>query len=185
MRYLKYCESFLQPVIESICKEYEIRKYNINPDGSINVYEDVDISNTESNRLKLKFHEVRGDFICSYVGLTSLEGCPISVSGDFYCENNQLTSFEGCPISVGGDFYCNNNQIISLEWFPKHIGKEFSCFGNPIEHIWELFEDYNKIELFNDYDIIRSRSIILDRLNEFLEVIGKPTVKKVKGYKNI
>ena len=37
-----------------------------------------------------------------------------------------------------------------------------------------MFEDTTKIELFNDMDIIQDDTVILDRLNYFLEEIGKP-----------
>ncbi len=52
------------------------------------------------------------------------------------------------------------------------------------------FEDTNKIELLNDFDIFRDENtdkpvIFLDRLNDFLEMIGKPTVEEVNVYKNI
>ena len=36
-----------------------------------------------------------------------------------------------------------------------------------------MFKDFSKIELFNDYDIIRGDSVILDRLNDFLDEIGE------------
>jgi len=42
------------------------------------------------------------------------------------------------------------------------------------------------MDMFNDYDPIRDgKVIILDRLNEFLEQIGKQPVTSVKGYKCI
>jgi len=72
------------------------------------------------------------------------------------------------------------------------LGGEFYCVDNPIYEIWDLFEDYSKIEFLNDCDAIREPDnnskepiIILDRLNFFLEEIGKPTVTKVEGYKCI
>ena len=75
------------------------------------------------------------------------------------------------------------------------LGSEFFCDNNPIYELWKLFgddgyTDPTKIELFNDYDIIRDEDhdnpiIILDRLNTFLQEIGKPEVRSVKGYKCI
>ena len=53
------------------------------------------------------------------------------------------------------------------------------------DFIWNLFEDWSKVELFNDYDIVRGDHLILDRLNDFLETIGKKPVKGVKGWKCI
>jgi hypothetical protein len=34
-------------------------------------------------------------------------------------------------------------------------------------------------------DIIQNDNVIIDRLNQFLYDIGKPTVKKIDGYNNI
>lgn len=54
----------------------------------------------------------------------------------------------------------------------------------------KIFENFTKIELLNDFDIFRDEDteepvIIMDRLNDFLLTIGKPTVEKVNRYKNI
>jgi len=149
--------------------------------------------------------KVDGDFYCSYNKLTSLEGCPEEINGYFYCSGNLLTSLEGCPKKINGDFYCNNNLLTSFEHCPKEIYGSFSCGDNkitsfdhlpfsidgkfyckdnPIYNIWELFEDYSKIDLFNDCDPIREPNIIiLDRLNFFLEKIGKNPVNEIEGYK--
>jgi hypothetical protein len=132
---------------------------------------------------------VGGDFSCYKNQLTSLEGCPSSVGGGFYCSYNQLTSLEGCPSSVGGGFSCLNNQLISLEGCPSSVGGHFYCNNNPVFLVWILFKDLDKIELFNEYDVIRDDEdppiIIMDRLNDFLETIGKEPVEKVEGYKCI
>ena len=83
-------------------------------------------------------------------------------------------------------------MISDLDGFPTYIGKWFDFSINPVFELWKLFEDLSKIELFNDYDIVRSgsgylnkSSIVLDRLNSFLQDIGKEPVKNVKGYTNI
>jgi len=138
-------------------------------------------------------NKVGGDFSCHYNKLTNLEGSPNRVGGDFNCSNNQLTNLEGSPDVVGGDFYCSRNQLTSLEGSPDRIGGDFNCKqrknwrDNPIYNIYKLFNDKSKIELFNDYDIIRDngKSIVLDRLNAFLDDIGKSPVDSVNGYKNI
>jgi len=192
--------------IRDICEKYGIYDYTINEDGSIDVDDNVYMMHRQIDKLPLKFRNVTGDFCCHHNQLTSLKGCPISVDDSFYCYNNELTSLEGgpesiggdfdchenrlsslegCPKSIGGDFDCCHNKIVTFEHLPYSIGGDFLCFGNPIYHIWKLFEDYSKIELFNYYDIIQDSVIILDRLNVFLEEIGKRTVAEVKGYKCI
>ena len=183
MKHLKLYESFSE--IESICQKYRITNYTINDDGSIDVDGHVDLDNKRLTKIPLQFRNVSGSFYCSDNQLTSLEGCPKSVGGGFSCSDNQLTSLEGGPKSVGGGFNCSYNQLTTLEGCPKSVGGDFYCDNNPIYNIWILFQDLDKIDLFNDFDIIRGNTVILDRLNMFLEEIGKRTVKKVDGYKCI
>ena len=132
---------------------------------------------------------VGGNFNCANNQLVSLEGAPQSVGSNFYCNNNQLTSLEGAPQSVGNHFYCQSNKLISLEGAPKSVGGDFYCHYNPIFEIWILFGDYSKIELLNDYDVLREIDgkphVVLDRLNQFLQDIGKDPVEKVNGWINI
>jgi hypothetical protein len=132
---------------------------------------------------------VGGNFTCNNNQLTSLEGCPKSIGGSFYCLGNQLTSLEGCPKSIGGSFYCDDNNIETfegLDFINIKFEFEFYCLKNPIWEVWNLFKDHTKFEFFNDCDIIReNRVIILDRLNFFLEYIGKRAVTEVEGYKCI
>ena len=204
MKYLKLFESFED--LHEICKNYRITNYTINEDGSIDIEGDVNLCGRKLTKLPLKFGRVSGGFYCyynklatlegcptqvgggfdcSYNNLTTLEGCPTHVSGGFSCSNNKLSTLEGCPTHVGRHFYCDNNQLITLEGCPTHVGGGFYCSNNPVCVIWNLFNDYSKVELFNDYDIIRGNSIVIDRLNNFLADIGKTPVKNVKGYKNI
>ena len=71
--------------IHDICKKYYIRNYKINPDGSIDVNGNVDLSYMGLTKIPLKFNKVNGWFDCSYNKLTSLEGCPKEVEWSFYC----------------------------------------------------------------------------------------------------
>ncbi len=213
MKHLKLFESFIGN-IHSICEIYGIKNYTINEDRSIDANGTVYLDSRNFKELPLKFRKVTGSFYCHHNQLTSLEGCPISVDDSFYCYNNELTSLEGgpesiggdfdcsynkficsqtsvvtslegCPKSIGGDFDCSHNKIVTFEHLPFSIGGRFNCIDNPLYEVWRLFEDYSKIELFNYYDIIQDDVVILDRLNIFLEEIGKRPVKRVKGYKCI
>ena len=185
MKHLKLFESFIGN-IPSICKIYGIKNYTINEDRSIDVNGTVYLDSRNFKELPLKFRNVTGNFNCANNGLTSLEGCPKSVGGGFYCYSNQLTSLEGCPKLVGEHFFCFHNKIATFEHLPFSIGCRFNCLDNPIFEIWSLFTDYSKIEFLNDCDAIREPNIIiLDRLNFFLEEIGKKAVTEVKGYKCI
>ena len=183
MKYLKLFESLEN--IHDICKEYNIKNYTINSDGSIDVYGNVNLRGKNLTKLPLKFRNVSMYFDCSNNNLKNLEGGPTHVGGDFSFAGNRLTSLEYSPYHVSHNFYCTHNNITSLEGFPTHIGGAFSCDFNPVYEIWKLFFDQSKIELFNYYDIIRGTDIVIDRLNDFLITIGKDPVKFVKGYNNI
>jgi len=192
--------------IESICKEYKVKKYTINPDGSIDVNGDVNLSNKGLTKLPLKFGKVTGYFDCAYNKLTTLDGCPIYVGGNFSCNYNKLITTEGCPIYVGGDFSCRHNQLISLEGCPKEIGggfdcnenelislegcpievvDDFTCFDNPIEDIYELFPNHKSFMDSLDYNYLRGRNIVKSRFQEALDEIGKKVPKSIDGYRYI
>jgi len=197
MRYLRLYESFEEMLflinqIDKTCKEYNITNYTINNDGTIDVDGSVNILFWQHliTKFPFKFNKVNGEFICNNNKLLSFEGSPVEVNGDFLCYNNRLTSLKGCPKIIRGSFNCQLNNIKSFEYFPSFIKIFFNCHDNPIWHVWKLFEDTTKIELFNDFDIFRDEDtntpvIIMDRLNDFLLTIGKNPVKKVEKYKNI
>jgi hypothetical protein len=189
MKHLKLYEQFED--IDAICRRYEIKNYTINFDGSVSVDGDVGLGYKGLTELPIRFKEVSGFFLCWNNNLTSLEGCPERVGEHFGCWNNSLTSLEGCPKYINGNFWCENNKIYTFEGIPDftHIGGDFHCQGNLVNNIWELFRDHTKFEFFNDCSPIRwmdeKPTVILDRLNFFLEETGKKTVENVKGYINI
>jgi len=195
MRYLnsytELNEGFINNIkIKIICKKYNIEKYTINPDGSIDVDGSIHLFNKNLTKLPLKFNKINGIFSCSYNKLTSLEGSPVEINGHFYCRDNKLTSFKGAPKIINGGFVCDNNKIKSFEYFPSFIEDDFVCWVNPIFEVWDLFQDTTKIELLNDFDIFRDEdtdtpAIIMDRLNDFLLTIGKEPVENLNRYKII
>ena len=188
MKYLKLFEGFED--INEICRKYGIKDYTINTDESIDVDGYVRLYTKGLTKLPLKFNKVNGYFYCNDNKLTTLEGCPKEVNGDFGCNCNKLTSFKFAPKIIIGYFDCRWNNIKSFEYFPSYIKGNFHCENNPIYEVWKLFYNTTKIELLNDFDIFRDEDtdtpgIVMNRLNDFLEMIGKPTVEKVKRYKNI
>lgn len=185
MKYVKIYEDFNK--IEDICKFYKINNYKIDKNGTIDVTGSIFLSSRLSNltKLPLKFGKVDGDFYCDDNNLRTLEGCPYFVGGDFSCSlNRKLSSFIGCPETIDGFFFSNYTNIRTFEGFPINV-TDFNCFSSPIFEIFTLFYDTSKIELFNEYDIIRGDSVIIDRLNDFLVTIGKDPVESVDGYNNI
>jgi hypothetical protein len=200
--------------IHNICKEYNIKNYTINDDLSIDVDGNVSLWFIEVDKIPLNFNRVSGYFDCSNNNyLTSLEFCPKWVGGNFSCNDNNLKSLEFCPEYVGGRFSCKSNILTSLEYLPKYIGRDIYCDNNKIwsfrgipdnfrgdldcsynsiARIWRLFKSSKDIEFFNDCHIIREPEtpdslpiVVLERLNFFLETIGKPPVGRVISYLNI
>lgn len=125
----------------------------INPDLTVDIEGNIDISNRNLVCIPVDFRKVTGHFMCSNNKLRSLEGAPISVNGfdcshnnlsslayapkevrgPFLCSGNKaITSLEGCPDSVGGPFQCNDCSIKSLKGSPKNIGSFFDCSENNI-----------------------------------------------------
>ena len=196
--------------IHSICDEYGINDYTINPDGSIDVNGNIilsyDFERGELSKIPLKFAKVIGDFECDRNQLTTLKGSPRSVVGNFDCSGNQLTSLEYCPESVGGDFDCHSNQLTSLEGLPEISGYlncrhnkitdfkgvseffegYFYCEGNPIEEIYTLFlqedsiNDSKCIQWINEFDVIQGDKIVLDRLEEVFHQLGMVMSENIK-----
>jgi len=118
-----------QEIID-ICKKYNIKRYTINDDGSIDVDGDVDLYKMNLNKLPIKFNKVNGYFSCSWNVLTSLEGCPNITNSNFSCSYNNLTSLDGSPNKVGWNFDCSSNQLTSLEGCPMEVDVDFICYNN-------------------------------------------------------
>jgi len=199
--------------IDSICENYGIMNYTINPDESIDVDGSVILSSELLTIIPLKFGTVTRDFDCYNNKLTSLEGSPKKVGGDFECSGNKLTSLEYVPESVGGDFDCHSNQLTSLEGLPEIVGYincrhnqikyfrgvpeffegYFYCEGNPIEEIYTLFlqedsiNDSKCIQWINEFDVIQGDKIVLDRLEEVFHQLGMDIPQSVVniGLKNL
>lgn len=199
----------MEEIVE-ICNRYDINNFTIFEDGSIDVDGNVNLYDKGIIRLPLNFRNIYGNFYCSCNQLTSLEGAPKFIKGNFYCDSNQLTSFQGAPKEINGNFYCRYNKLTSFEYAPKTIRGEFGCecnniksfeyapnyvgsFNcelNPIYEVWMLFQEWHRVELLNDFDIFRDEdadipSIFINRLNDFLEMIGENRVENVLGYFSI
>ena len=187
MKYLKFFEGYKED-IHSICKKHGIISYTINEDGSIDVYGDVHLfdANRSLTKIPLNFRNVDGSFYCHRNQLTNLKVAR-SVSGDFYCRDNQLVTLEGDPQYVGGDFDCSNNKLVSLEGAPQNVGGDFYFSGNPCYPIYKDWINgdrrYDLLEMMEDYDFLRSDTIIWDRLESFfkdngLELPNKEELRK-------
>ena len=106
MKYIRKFESHIsnKELIDSLCSEYDIKNYTINPNGYIDVDGNVDLYGKGLTKLPLKFNKINRWFDCGNNKLTSFEGSPIELNGGFWCENNKLTSFEFSPKIIRGEF---------------------------------------------------------------------------------
>lgn len=81
---------------------------------------------------KYKNGVLKGNFDCSIMKLSTLEGAPEEVTGDFYCSGNFLTSLDHAPKKVGRNFDCSSNNIKSLNGAPSYVGGYFECSKNKL-----------------------------------------------------
>ena len=133
--------------IHRICKEYDIKNYTINPDGSIDVDGDVELGALNLNKIPLKFNNVSGYFNISY---------------------NNITSLEGCPKEVGDSVHCSYNKISTFEYFPNKINHEILIKDNPLESLVGFNEDYDKLSCDN-----KDGLILKHKRKEKFKIIGK------------
>ena len=61
--------------IHKICNDLKIDNYTINPDGSIDVDGDGDLSDMNLTELPIKFNRISGSFYCYSNNLKTLKIC--------------------------------------------------------------------------------------------------------------
>ena len=151
--------------IDSICKKYRIRNYNINTDGTVDVdgsvYLQAEAGYVAYKKLPLKFGKVTGHFFCYNNKLTNLEGCPKEVGGDFRCYGNELTTLKGAPVKVGGEFHCDFNKLTNLEGCPKEVGSTFYCQNNKLTSLKGAPDKVNGEFCCNDNKLISFKHLPL------------------------
>lgn len=125
--------SKIEKILETVkfIKTYNIENATLTREGTIDVYDDLNLSNKGLSEIPVKIRNVIGDFDCSNNQLTSLDFAPDFVGGNFDCSNNELTSLDNAPDFVGGNFDCSNNQLTS--WGNKSlcIVGDLYYSGNP------------------------------------------------------
>lgn len=109
--------------VEAICQWLKLKNYTINPDLTVDVNGDVDISNKSLKRIPVIFNQVKGNFIVSENQLESLENGPKIVGKNFYCDKNKLVSLDFCPQTINRNYSlnCSYNLLKTLDTLPKDI----------------------------------------------------------------
>jgi hypothetical protein len=139
-------------MISLICEQYNIINYTVNPDGSIDVVGDVNLSFNDLTELPLVFNKVTGYFDCGMNKLTTLKGCPRYVGDYFSCINNQLTSLEFSPDYVGLWFSCRFNNLTD-NYCDTEIGGRFFT---------SLKQDGLTEDNYNEWRKLYKRKLILN-----------------------
>ena len=135
MKYIKRIDEFfgLFKSVEDKLKEFGIKNYTINNDGTVDVDDSISFFGEHLTKIPFRFGIVTGNFHINGNKLKSLEGCPKEVGGFFDCGYNQLKDLIGGPQKVEGDYYCINNQLTSLEGCAGDIGLSIHCRYNNLD----------------------------------------------------
>lgn len=124
--------------VEGKLKMLGIEKYQINKDGTVDVYDTVTLSNYKNlcnGEIPIKFGKVEGGFYCQNLNLKSLKNCPYYVGGCFNCSNNELTSLMYGPREVISNYYCSNNKLTSLDYLASEIGLDLMVNNNKLKSL--------------------------------------------------
>lgn len=156
MKYSKLIEKYRE--IDSICYQYDIKKFRINKDFSINVNGNVNLSNRNLNIIPIKFNIVCGDFICSDNILTNLKNSPIYLEGNYICSNNKLSTLHGCTSEIEGYFNCSDNNLKVLTYAPTYVKKNVYISDNQLprlimnnkHRIKEIFKNQDEYGIWNN-----------------------------------
>ena len=162
--YIKESNNFLttKQEIKSWLYKYNITNYTINKDLSVDVNDNVVLSNKNLTKISIKFNKVSGNFFCSYNNLTSLEGCPTTVNGNFYCHNNNLTNINDLDskiliksIKSNRDWTKELKQEVYDKYFTEWIDKDFSVFNILKDKISDkVKKEFSHYFNANNFDLI-------------------------------
>ena len=106
-------------IVEEVKKvkpeDFGIMNYKFRPDGTLDVFKNVNLEQKNLTELPFKFGKVDGDFWCQNNNLKSLKGCPKIINGDFYCYHNNLKSLKGLNLDgISGEIDLEYNTDLKL-----------------------------------------------------------------------
>lgn len=119
---------------------------------------------------------VGGNYNISGCKLNSLKYAPIEVGGNFIAWKNNFLTLKGSPKYIGGNCELNfeSNSLRSFEGAPEKIGGKFD-FSPALNYTYRLLTqttnsvwDYDLIEMFNEYGVIKGSIFNVYRFREFL-----------------
>ncbi len=160
---MKFIKSY--KIFESIDLElgnelskFNITKYNLNEDGSIDCNQNVSIYNKNLNKIPFKFNKIDGIFTIVRNNIKSLKNCPVYVSIHFSCIENQLTNLEYGPEYVGENYNCSYNQLVTLKGCVEEVYLHLKCKYNKLTSL-----EFCPMEVEGDFDCSNNQLEFLDR----------------------
>lgn len=174
--------------IHEFCVDYDISKYTINPDGSVDVFENVYFKDSNMDDFPFKFNIVNGKFQASQNHLISIENAPEKVDGSFFINDNNLHNLKGCPKYINGTLdITDNDELTSLyvgDYDVQITGNIYldalnfpSELANFIEYDGEEYYNMDKIRLIFKYQRHfeiwnKNESLNIEKFNELVEEIN-------------
>lgn len=154
---------FLQNEKEIIewLSNFKIKKYVINKDYTVDIFDRLDLSYMELTSIPIEFNFIEGYFDCSENNLTSLKGCPKVIKGDFFCYNNQLSNLQFAPEIVKGNiinFSKNPIEEESLLFFSTDVTSvgKIIVFDNVVYDKEDFLIYTNKLKIKNEFEILNN-----------------------------
>jgi len=132
-------------MIEKMCKNHNVVEYSINPDMSIDIYQNLQIpyNRNLTSLPNFNINTVHENASVRKNMLTNLINSPNSVCGNFWADYNMLTSIEGMPKFIGGNLHIEYNQLLINEENFKIL--MFTYVGG------NIFADQGFLNAYNRY----------------------------------
>jgi predicted house-cleaning noncanonical NTP pyrophosphatase (MazG superfamily) len=168
--------------IQKWLEQMKVEDYKFTKRYSVNVYTSILFNNMNLEELPdyVKFNHIVGGFHINKNNLTSLRGCPYSVTGSFMASynklkdlkfgpyivkesygvsSNELESLEGIAEIIGQDIYLNNNNLKTLEHIPSIIKGNLNICHNPIETLEYFPNEVKGNILFSSSEVLTEEKI--------------------------
>ena len=168
-------------IVEEVKKspeDFDIINYKFRPDGILDIFENVNLSDKNLSYLPFKFGKIDGNFSCSHNNLKDLRDAPEEINGNFWCDINKLISLKGAPEEINGHFSCSNNNLSSLEDAPKVIHGDFNCDTNNLKSLKGAPRIVNGyFSCSNNNNLTSLNGLNLDGIYGKIYLIGNPNLK--------
>ncbi len=161
--------------IHDICRKYDIKRYNINQDGTIDIEGGLVISDNYITEIPIKINKVDGFIYLSYCeNLTTLKNIPEYVGGRLELRDNlNLKRIDYFPTEIKGHINISSNNLTELNNIQGEVYESFNCKSNNITTLKGfpliingfLYLDNNPISIIDSSIEVRGGKISIDGTN--------------------